>query len=263
VNVMETVLITGASSGIGRELAKCFAVNPCRLILVARKRNALESLAEELRKDHRTQSEVLPADLAQSDVAMRIFRHLETHGTKVDVLVNNAGFGANGSFAELPVDRQMEMLQVNISTLTHLSRLMLPGMIKRGRGGILNVASTAAFQGGPGMAVYYASKAYVLSFSEAIAEELDGTGVVVTVLCPGATATNFFEAANASMSNFFRRNAMSAESVARIGHDAFRDGKFVVVAGTKNKLMSFAVRLVPRAVARKVAKYLNHAGVAN
>jgi hypothetical protein len=259
---METVLITGASSGIGRELAKCFAADPCRLILVARKRSALESLADELHKAHRTQSEVLPADLAQPDAATRIFRHLETNGTKVDVLVNNAGFGANGAFAELPMDRQMEMLQVNVSALTQLSRLMLPGMIRRGRGGILNVASTAAFQGGPGMAVYYASKAYVLSFSEAIAEELAGTGVVVTVLCPGATATNFFEAANASMSNFFRRNAMSAESVARIGYDAFRNGKFVVVAGTKNKLMSFAVRLVPRAVARKVAKYLNHVGVA-
>jgi uncharacterized protein len=135
-------------------------------------------------------------------------------------------------------------------------------MIRRGRGGILNVASTAAFQGGPGMAVYYASKAYVLSFSEAIAEELAGTGVVVTTLCPGATATNFFEAANASMSSFFRRNAMSAESVARIGYDAFRNGKFVVVAGTKNKLLSFAVRLVPRAVARKIAKHLNRAGIA-
>jgi short-subunit dehydrogenase len=256
---MDTILITGASSGIGREMAKLFAASPCRLVLVARKRSALESLAEEIYKARRVQSEVCTVDLAQPEAASRLCRHLESNGTKIDVLVNNAGFGASGPFAELAPDRQSEMIRVNITALTELTRLLLPGMIKRRHGGVLNIASTAAFQGGPGMAVYYATKAYVLSFSEAIAEEVAGSGVVVTAFCPGSTATNFFEAAQAKESRLFRRNAMSATDVARMGIEAFHNGKVVAVAGLRNKLLSFSVRLVPRVVARKVAKYLNHA----
>ena len=180
----ETVLVTGASSGIGRELAKCFAADGCRLILLARRRQALQALADELRRAHQTQSEVLTADLSQPDTPSRVFRHTEANGTKVDVLVNNAGFGAQGHFAELPVEQQLGMLRVNISAVTHLTRLFLPGMIERHRGGILNVASTAGFQPGPRMAVYFATKAYVVSFSEAIAEELAGMGVTVTASLP-------------------------------------------------------------------------------
>jgi len=164
---VETVLITGASSGIGRELAKCFAADGCRLVLLARKRHALQELADELRKAHKTQSEILPADLTEPSAPGNIFAHLQRHGTKVDVLVNNAGFGAQGQFAQLPADRQLDMLQVNITALTHLTRLLLPAMISRRHGGVLNVASTAAFQPGPGMAVYYATKAFVLSFTVA------------------------------------------------------------------------------------------------
>src|SRR5438477_8802051 len=197
---METILVTGASSGIGRELAKCFAADGSRLILLARKRDALQELADELRQAHETQSEIFPADLAAPGTPTRIFEHLKVHGTKVDVLVNNAGFGAQGAFAELPIDRQLEMLQVNVVAVTHLTSLLLPGMIERRRGGVLNVASTAAFQPGPGMSVYYATKAFVLSFSEAITEELAGKGVTVTALCPGPTETNFAAAANARFS---------------------------------------------------------------
>jgi len=159
----------------------------------------------------------------------------------------------------LSVERQLEMLQVNVMALTHLTRLFLPGMIARRRGGVLNVASTAGCQPGPGMAVYYASKAFVLSFSEAIAEELAGTGVTVTALCPGSTATNFAEAANAQFSRLFRRSAMSAESVARIGHRCFRSGRVVRVAGWRNQLLVFSVRFAPRSVVRKIAKRLNAA----
>ena len=253
----ETVLVTGASSGIGLELARCFAADGCRLILLARKRHALQALADELQTAHNTQSEILAADLSQPAAPGRIFEHLQANGTKVDVLVNNAGFGAHGRFAELPLARQLEMVQVNITALMHLTRLLLPSMIERGHGGVLNVASTAAFQPGPGLSVYYASKAFVLSFSEGIAEELAGTGVTVTALCPGPTATNFAKEANAQFSHLFIKSAMSAEAVAQIGHSAFRKGRVVAIAGFRNRLGALAVRLTPRSLVRKIAKRLN------
>ncbi len=255
----ETVLITGASSGIGRELAKCFAADGCRLILVSRKRNALQELAEELHRAHGTQSEVLPADLAEPGAPLRIFEHLQNNGTKADVLVNNAGFGAHGPFVSLPLERQLEMVQVNVTALVHLSRLFLPGMVQRKRGGILNVASTAAFQPGPGLAVYYATKAFVLSFSEAISEELAPAGLTVTALCPGPTATNFGQAANARFSHRFMKATMSAEAVARAGHRAFRRGRALAIAGRRNQLLTFSVRFAPRFLVRKIAKFLNAA----
>ena len=253
----ETVLITGASSGIGRELAKTFAADGSRLILLARKRQALQQLADELRQSHKTQSEVLTADLAQPGAPVRIFEHLQANGTKVDVLVNNAGFGAHGDFFRLPLERQLEMIQVNVTSLTHLTRLMLPGMLERHRGGVLNVASTASFQPGPLMALYYATKAFVLSLSEAIAEEIRGSGVNITVLCPGPTATNFNEVAGARFSRGFMRRAMSAEEVARIGHRSFRTRSVVAIAGFRNQLLAFSTRLAPRAVVRRVVKEIN------
>jgi hypothetical protein len=203
---------------------------------------------------------VVVADLAQPEAPTHILRHLQTAGFKVDVLVNNAGFGAQGRFAELPLDRQLQMVQVNVTSLTHLTRLLLPGMIERRRGGVLNVASTAAFQPGPLMAVYYATKAYVLSFSEALAEEVAGTGVTVTALCPGPTETGFGEAAQMKDSRLFRLGRMSPASVAEIGHKAFRRGRAVVVTGVRNRLLAFSVRLSPRSVARKIAGALNKSG---
>ena len=255
---METVLVTGASSGIGLELAKCFAAEGCRLALVARKRDALEALAAELRKAHKIQAQVITADLAHPEAPPRLLAHLQSAGLKVDVLVNNAGFGAQGRFVELPLGRQLEMLQVNITSLTHLTGLLLPGMVERRRGGILNVASTAAFQPGPGMAVYYATKAYVLSFSDALAEELAGTGVSVTAVCPGPTATNFGTAANMRTLGMVKRVSMSAEAVAQLGHRAFRRRRVVAVTGLRNQVPAFLVRLVPRALVRKITKRLNN-----
>jgi hypothetical protein len=255
---VETVLVTGASSGIGLELARCFAADGSRLVLVARKGNVLEALAAELRKTHKIQAQVITADLAHPESPARLLAHLLSAGLKVDVLVNNAGFGAQGKFAELPLARQLEMLQVNITSLTHLTGLLLPGMIERRRGGILNVASTAAFQPGPGMAVYYATKAYVLSFSEALAEELTGTGVTVTAVCPGPTATNFGAAANMRTLGLVQKVSMSAEVVARQGHRAYRNGKPVVINGFRNAFPAFLVRLSPRAAVRKIARRLNN-----
>ncbi len=253
----ETVLVTGASSGIGRELAKCFAGDGCRLVLVARNTEALDRLAAELLRAHGVEAVVLCSNLARAETPARVFAELQSRGVTVDVLVNNAGFGANGPFAQLPLERQLDMVQVNVMALTHLARLFLPGMVERRRGGVLNVGSTAGFQPGPGMAVYYATKAFVLSFSEAIAEELKGSGVTVTALCPGPTATNFATAAQFRGSGLLTKGAISAEAVARCGHRAFRRGRFLVVPGLRNRMLVFAVRLSPRRVVRKVVKALN------
>lgn len=261
----ETVLITGASSGIGLELAKCFAAeyfsnNGCRIILVARNKPALESLAEELRKVCKAQIIVLPADLSLPDAPKNIFNELQAANIHVDVLVNNAGFGAIGAFAELPLERQIEMIQVNVTALTGLTRLFLPGMIRCKCGGILNVGSVAGFVPGPGMAVYYATKAFVLSFSEALAAELEGTGVKVTVLCPGPTPTNFGNVAGSKNMRLMRVPGTSAEKVARDGLAAFRRGRTIAVPGLQNKFVVFLARLLPRKLIRKTVRKFNGFG---
>ncbi len=252
----ETVLITGASSGIGLELAKLFAADKSNLVLVARNRGALELLAEELKRDHGVDVLVEPNDLANAAAPQTIFDGLTAKGVTVDVVVNNAGFGSLGTFAELPTQRQLDMIQVNITALTHLSRLFLPGMIERGRGGILNVGSTAGFQPGPNMAVYFAAKAYVVSFTEALAEELAGTKIKVTCLAPGPTATGFAAVAHEEDTLLFRLGVMDAKSVASTGYRGFRRGKVLVIPGFRNKLGIFSVRLGPRIVVRKIVKRL-------
>ncbi len=256
----ETVLVTGASSGIGRELARCFAAEGCRLMLVARRGGVLESLADELRRTYQVDARTATVDLARPEAPGQILSHLNTAGFKADVVVNNAGFGAQGRFAELPLERQLQMVQVNVTALMYLTRLFLPGMLERRRGGILNIASTAAFQPGPRMAVYYATKAFVLSFTEALAEEVAGTGVTVTAVCPGPTDTEFAEAAQMKTSRLFRWNMMSAARVAQLGHRAFRRGRVVAVTGARNRLLAFSVRFAPRFAARKIAGRLNGPG---
>jgi uncharacterized protein len=252
----ETALITGASSGIGLELARLFAAGKSDLVLVARRQEKLDKLAAELRRDYGAEVRVLARDLADPGSPRAIFDALVAEKVTVDVLVNNAGFGAAGSVAALPVERQLDMIQVNVMVLTHLTRLFLPGMIERGRGGILNVGSTAAFQPGPYMAVYYATKAYVLSFTEALAEEVIGTGVQVTCLAPGPTATEFAAAADVENKLLFRLGTWSAKAVAETGYRGFRRDKLLVVPGLKNKLLAAVVRFSPRAVVRKVTKRL-------
>jgi short-subunit dehydrogenase len=175
----------------------------------------------------------------------------------IDVLVNNAGFGALGPFDQLDAARQVEMVEVNVAALTHLTRLVLPGMIERKKGGVINVGSTAGFQAGPYMAVYYATKAYVISFSEALHDELAGRGVKVTCLCPGPTATEFAAAAQLEKSRMFKMRPMTAAEVARIGYRAFRRGKLLVVTGWMNYLGTLGARYSPRFVARGIAKWLN------
>ncbi|MEF8939592.1 MAG: SDR family oxidoreductase [Salinivenus sp.] len=254
----ETVLITGASSGIGRELAHCFARAGSTCVLLARSEDALHALAETLRARYDVAASVLPADLSAPDAAGTVQAELRERNLSVDVLVNNAGVGARGSFAELDARRQVDMVQVNVTALTHLSRLLLPGMLDRDRGGILNVASTAAFQPGPHMSVYYATKAYVLSFSEGLTEEVAGRDVTVTCLAPGPTRTAFVEQADMADTPLFRFGApMPPDAVAQAGYDGFRAGDAVVVPGWPNKLGAFLTRLTPRPVARKAAAWVN------
>jgi short-subunit dehydrogenase len=240
-------LITGASSGIGADLAREFHGGGHSVVLVARRRERLDALAGELGEGAR----VMTADLADPDAPARLLAELGP----VDVLVNNAGFGASGRFAELDLGNQLRLVQVNVTALTALTHLFLGPMRARAAGRILNVASTVSFQPAPGLAVYGATKAYVLSLSEALAAELQGSGVTVTCLCPGATETEFAAAAGMGGSRLFRR-AMSSAEVARIGYAATMAGRRLVVAGAGNRLMTFGVRFAPRSLVLQVGRKL-------
>jgi uncharacterized protein len=255
-----TALITGASSGIGLELAKLFAADKFNVVLVARSADKLTELAAELQSKYQVQTHVLPVDLTAANAAQTILGELARAKIQVDYLVNNAGFGAAGSFFELSFARQASMIQLNVMALTELTRLLLPAMIQGRGGGILNVASTAAFQPGPGMAVYYATKAYVLSFSEALHEELRGTGVSVSCLAPGVTATGFAADSGMTDSMLLRLGAMNATDVALAGYRGLLRNKAVVVPGLKNKLGALSPRFFPRSLVRRVVKRLNRVG---
>ncbi|MBI5549095.1 MAG: SDR family oxidoreductase [Deltaproteobacteria bacterium] len=242
-----TALITGASGGIGLDLARLLAESGHDVVLVARSAAKLEELARDLSGRHGVRCEVLAADLARPEGVEAVVAGVEQRGMAVDVLVNNAGFGLWGEFAETDLAKELEMIQLNIATLTGLTKRFLPGMLQRKRGRVLNVASTAAFQPGPLMAVYFATKAYVLSFSEAIANELAGTGVTVTVLCPGPTETGFVAAAKMEESNLFKSvKPMGSLEVARRGLQGLIAGKRVVVPGLLNRVMAFFASFVPR-----------------
>jgi short-subunit dehydrogenase len=256
----ETVLVTGASSGIGRELARRFAEDGSRLVLVARRQERLRALALDLEAKHGTESILWAADLTEGGSRRELFHDLSSRGVGVDVLVNNAGFGFHGRVAETEREVQLAMVELNVAALTELTRLFLPGMVARRRGGILNLASTAAFQPGPELAVYYATKAYVLSFTEALAEELRGSGVVATCLAPGPTGTEFQETAHMERARLLRLGAMDAGRVAWIGHRAFRNGRALVVPGALNKILAASVRFTPRALVRRVVGALNRKG---
>ncbi len=255
----QTALITGASGGIGYDLAKLFAKDGHNLVLVARNRSALDTLADELRAKHGIQVKVIPKDLAVADAPDEIYSECKSDSIDIDMLVNNAGFGTYGFVSETDLRLLLEMLQVNVTALTHLTKLFLRGMLERKSGKILNLASTAAFQPGPLMAVYYASKAYVLSFSEALANELTGTGVTVTVLCPGPTRTGFQKRAYIEDSGLESGKALrmqSSEEVAQIGYEAMMQGKTVVIPGLMNRVLAVAAQVGPRKMATSIARKL-------
>jgi hypothetical protein len=254
---MGTALVTGASSGLGVEYARLFAADKHDLVLVARRRDRLEALAKELQAAHGVKAHVIAADLATPEGPARVVDEARRLGLEIDFLVNNAGLGASGAFAELELSRELEMIQVNITALVNLTRAFLPAMLARKRGRILNVGSTAGFPPGPFMAVYYASKAFVNSFTEALWYELRGTGVAATVSCPGATATEFAGVAGNDRSLLFRMGAASPAQVAKEGYRAMIKGKPMVIHGIKNKLTVQSLRVSPRSVVRAIAASLN------
>jgi uncharacterized protein len=248
-------LVTGASAGIGRELVNLLAADGFDLILVARQRQALEDVAVPWRAKGRT-VDVLPIDLAQPGAAQSLFAQSKQLGRPLDVLINNAGFGTSGAFHEIQAGKDAGMLQLNVVALTELCRLFLPDMVARKQGRILNVASLGAFQPGPYMAAYCASKAYVLHFSEAINSELAGTGVTVSALCPGPVPTEFQKRADCQNIPLFRGKMLDAPTVARLGYQGMMKGKAVILPGVKTKLLSFSNRLGPRSLSVKIAKGL-------
>jgi hypothetical protein len=251
----EWVLITGGSMGIGYELAKVFAANKFNLVLVARSDARLNQVAEELRAQHGVQTKILVKDLSLASAPQEIFDALRD--TPISILVNNAGFGWRGDFAECDLQRQaLEMMHVNLDSLVALTRLFAPQMLARKQGRILNVASTAAFQPGPFANIYFATKAFVLSFSQALSEELEDTGVTVTALCPGSTKTEFFERAN--MKNMRRDSLMmDAGVVAQIGYRGLMRGKRVVIPGRLNKVMSTLTNFIPTRLTTKIVRKIN------
>ena len=251
-----TALITGASAGIGAELAKIFGEHKHDVILVARRQDALEALAGQIEGRSGVRASVFPADLAEPGAPGELFEAIRGAALDVDILVNNAGFGLGGEFTETDLDTELRMIQVNVTALTYLTKLFLPAMVQRRSGGVLNVASTAAFQPGPLMSVYYATKAYVLSFTEAIAEELRDSGVTVTALCPGPTATEFAEIAHVAQSRLFAIAVGDARSVARFGYDSLQRGVRVAIPGAQNKLMAQARRFAPRGVVTRVVRLI-------
>jgi short-subunit dehydrogenase len=237
-----------------------FAADGYSVVLVARRGAMLEELATELARDHGVTARIIPIDLATPGAATELHNTLHQTGVVVDVLVNNAGFGMQGPFATLPHERQMQMIHLNIAALTALTHLLLPPMLERRRGGILNVGSIAGFQPGPFMAVYFATKAYVVSFSEALADELSGSGLKVSCLAPGATATEFAAAADATESRLFQGDTMRSDEVARIGYEGWKQGRPLVIAGTRNRLTVLAARFAPRAFVRRAVRALNTRG---
>jgi len=251
----QTALITGASGGIGLELARIFAEHAFDLVIVARRAAELETLAEECRTQHGTTVTVLPMDLLAGDAPAKLAAQVEDAGLEVDVLVNNAGLMDLGPFADIELEQHERLVQLNIAVLTSLTRRLLPAMLERSRGRILNVASTSSFQPVPTMALYAASKAFVLSLSESLSEELRGTGVTVTALCPGVTKTDMYDRAHgehAMVSNIPGLFLSDVVDVAREGYEACVAGRAVVVPGLPNRLVASAVQFYPRWLVRGV-----------
>jgi short-subunit dehydrogenase len=240
-------LITGASGGIGFDLAKLLAKDKHNLVLIARSEDKLKEIKSSFEKDHGINILIITVDLSVPESASKVFDELEKQDIHIDILINNAGFGDFGIFAECDWQKQEQMINLNILALTKLTRLFLPAMIKLGNGRIMNVASTAAFQPGPLMSVYYATKAFVLSFTYAIANEIKGTGVKITALCPGPTDTGFVSAASLEGSKLFKTfKPKTSSDVALFGYKRMMKGKLLAIPGAMNKLMVWSIRFTPR-----------------
>jgi short-subunit dehydrogenase len=245
--VGQTALVTGASGGIGLDLAECFAKDGYNLILTARSEAALKDAADRFAKSYAISAATIALDLGVPGAGGKLAAEIASRGLSVDVLVNNAGFGHAGAFDASSMSDELGMIDLNVRALVELTHVYWPKMLAKKHGGVLNVASTAAFQPGPLMAVYYASKAFVLSFSEALWKEAEGTGVHVSCLCPGPTASNFRERAGTGKTRLSRVGTpMSSMSVARMGYRAFQNNRRVIVTGARNKLLAGLAPFMPR-----------------
>jgi len=253
----KTALVTGASAGLGRDFAELFARDGHNVVLVARRKERLEELKQQLEAAHNITATVMATDLTDADAPKQIFDALADQNITIDFLVNNAGFGTNGPFIDQEPQRELDMVAVNITSLLHLTRLFIPQMVERGYGRILNVGSTAGFQAGPFMATYYASKAFVNHFSEALSHELAGTGVAVTVSCPGPTKTEFGDVSGNGKSNLFKGQAARSEDVALHAYKAMMKGNRMAIPGFKNKLLVQTLRVSPRSMIHRIAARLN------
>ncbi|MEK7263486.1 MAG: SDR family oxidoreductase [Bacteroidota bacterium] len=252
----KTALITGASGGIGYELSKLFADNGYNLVLVARDRKKLREVHTEINVKYGVEVKTIVKDLSEPLAPDEIFQELWEEKINISVLVNNAGYATFGPFTETDLDEELKMMHVNMIALAHLTKLFLPSMLDSEDGKILNVASTAAFQPGPFMAVYYATKAFVLSFTEAIANELKHSGVTVTALCPGPTKSGFQKRAHMENSKLIEGKIMDAELVAKLGYKGMMKGKTVVITGVRNKILTETIRITPRRVATNIVRRL-------
>jgi hypothetical protein len=253
----KTVLITGASAGIGLEFAKIFAKEKYDLVITARNETKLNELANEIKNHHNVNVKVIAKDLSKQNAGKEIFEQLKNENVITDVLINNAGFGVFNNYWDVELQDEKNMLQVNIMALAELTNLFGKDMVNRGGGKILNVASTAAFQPGPTMAGYYASKAFVLSYSQAVDFELRKKGVQVSTLCPGPTITDFQIRANIEDLNLFKKGfTMSAEEVAQIGYNGLMKGKPVIIAGAMNKISAMSSKISPSKVSMKIVNWL-------
>ena len=249
---MKTALITGASSGIGKEIAFVYAENKHNLILTARRKEKLEEIKNIIVKKHNIEVKIIVQDLSKPDSANKLFENIQKENLKIDILINNAGFGTNGSFADIEIERTESMLNLNILTLTKLCKLFIPEMKKNGFGHIINIASTGAFQGVPNLASYAATKAYVLHFSEAIAEELKNDNVYITAICPGPTQSEFAQVAEVKNSKTFSK-APTSRQLAEFTYKMMQKKKITAVHGFKNKFLVFSQRFIPRKLITKVA----------
>jgi len=251
------VLITGATTGIGFELAKLYADEGRNLILVARDSEKLEEVKLELNILYNITIYTLNIDLTVNNSCEEIFNFVDKKNISVDILINNAGMGSFGYLSEIELEKEIDLINLNIKALTELTKLFLPSMIEHEEGGIMNVSSTAAFCSGPKMAVYYASKAYVLSLTEAIYEEVRGKGIKVSCLCPGPVKTKFQEKAKIKKKESSNKAMMSAKEVARIGYKNFKKGKLIIIPGFKNKAIVLINKFIPRSLSRKIILIMN------
>lgn len=249
-------LITGGTSGIGYELAKCFAKEGHNLIIVGRSKEKIEKFKESF-KIYNISIEGIELDLSVDNACEQLFDFVDKKNLVVDCLVNNAGVGSFGYFHEVDMKKDMDLIQVNIRVVTEITKWFLSRMVAHEHGGIINIASTAAFSAGPKMNVYYASKAYVLSFTEALHEEYKDKGIRVSCICPGPVATDFQTRAGIKKSNAAKRYMMTSKEVAEVGYKGYKKGKLIIIPGFKNKLLIFINKLMPRSISRKIIMKMN------